>query len=85
MKTNLEELDKLLEEERDLYIRTETAFYALSSIVAPQFRDLRPTLEESCIQEHLDACRDFYKKYGTKFREGSPWMEYVFTKYPNKP
>lgn len=76
------DLEKLLQEEKERYIEQEMLFYALVDAFGPKrFRGLRPTLDEQWIEEHLTACRDYFEKHGTKFGEGSPWIEAWRNKY----
>lgn len=70
------DLEQLLQEEKERYIHQESVFYALVDTFGPKrFRGLHPSLDEKWIEEHIEACREYYEKHGTKFGENSPWIE----------
>ena len=71
------DLEQLLEEERERWIRANQAFSALVSLIKPRFSGLEKdlTLSDKAIEEHIAACREYYEKHGTKFGKSSPWIE----------
>lgn len=71
-----DDLEQLLQEERERYIDRESSLYALIDALGPaRFRGLHPSLNEDWIERHLTACREYYEEHGTKFGDGSPWIE----------
>ena len=70
-------LDQLLLEEKEKYLNHWQTFFGFVSMLKPRFSGLGEeiVISEKAIQEHLDACKEFYLRNGTKFGKGSPWIE----------
>ncbi len=65
------DLELELKKERERYVSVETAIRHLVKL--PGGIPIVPSERE--IKTHLDACRDFYNIYGSKFGYNSPWIE----------
>lgn len=62
-------LDEMLDEEREKFIIMESFLRQC----AKHIRGLPPVPSEDEVQRHLATCQDYYRIYGTRDGQYSPW------------